>query len=433
MFELRAEEAVQAGRSHNDRRAAVQNGYGQHEKDLSKEQLDNALKYFWIAEWFFWACCGLTKISVILLYQRIFDTHFRKIGHCCLALSVVWMHLTVFLSIYQCQPTRAVWDRELLRQPGNTCFHRIAFSDATAVINTVMHCLLFLLPIYPLRRISLPERQTKVLCLTFGLCALAGGFSLYRTVCVLRHQMLYDDPTWTGACQAMCDTLEANIAIICPCLPMVPSLLSHYFPWLKCNLDYRRALGSRSRHPDDHDDGDEGCSEHQLANRRCDGAHHAGHDDEERRIRRKSHPPPQFYLHSNDSGHSQPPPDYDTTMGNESSMSQHLTAAAQPPDGYADGGRLESGCGGARYSQRQSPSQQQQQQQQPQQYPQEQHGHGVGSDLDSATCCSGEFEMPPTMKTRRGTDSTESSVRYVWGMPSVMGGSRTHARWDGGR
>lgn len=45
--------------------------------------------------------------------------------------------------------------------------------------------------------------------------------------------MKQSDPTWTGECQAMCDALEANIAIICPCLPMVPSLIHYYFPGLK--------------------------------------------------------------------------------------------------------------------------------------------------------------------------------------------------------
>ncbi|KAI5304933.1 hypothetical protein KEM56_005665 [Ascosphaera pollenicola] len=185
---------------------------------------------FYFAEICFWACCGLTKLSMILLYQRIFQDHFRRLGYFCIAVTLFWLHLTVLASVFQCDPIKAVWDLDLLGAPNVRCLNRQVLSDALAIVNTVMHCMLFVLPIFPLRRLKLPERQTMMLCITFGICALAGGFSLYRTVCVLRHQMRQGDATWTGECQAMCDALEANITIICPCLPMVPSLINHNFP-----------------------------------------------------------------------------------------------------------------------------------------------------------------------------------------------------------
>jgi hypothetical protein len=59
----------------------VVHGYGQYKRDLSTEELQTCLKFFWIAQTPYKIVVCLNKTSIILLYERTFiSRHLMAVG-----------------------------------------------------------------------------------------------------------------------------------------------------------------------------------------------------------------------------------------------------------------------------------------------------------------------------------------------------------------
>ena len=59
---------------------AVTWGYGMHKADLAKDELEMCLKWFFIAQTPYKVVVCLNKVSVILLYLRIFVSKYFRIA-----------------------------------------------------------------------------------------------------------------------------------------------------------------------------------------------------------------------------------------------------------------------------------------------------------------------------------------------------------------
>lgn len=143
-------------------------GYGMHKKDLSKEQLALALRWFFIAQTPYKVVVSLYKISILLFYKRIFiQKSFQIACWTVLALVVSWSLGVIFATIFQCVPIAGAWDPSVKAR----CIDTDAFWIGFAVTNVLTDVIVLSLPIPSIFQLHLKMRE-RILLLG---CFLLGG------------------------------------------------------------------------------------------------------------------------------------------------------------------------------------------------------------------------------------------------------------------
>ncbi len=107
-----------------------------------------------------------TKISILLLYIRIFKTTMIK-GACYTLLGFVAVYgvWLFFSSIFFCVPVEAFWDESIT----GYCLPHSLIWFLNANINIATDLSIFLLPIPVIKTLLLPKRQKFGLYIVFGL------------------------------------------------------------------------------------------------------------------------------------------------------------------------------------------------------------------------------------------------------------------------
>jgi hypothetical protein len=138
---------------------AVVHGYGKHKSDLSIEELRTCLKFFWIAQTPYKVVVCLNKISVILLYMRIFiSQRFRVFCYGALAIVVSSGIATVFATVFQCVPFERSWNKSI----DGTCVDSDMFWLANAILNISTDVIVLALPVHEVFKLQL-KLQEKIL------------------------------------------------------------------------------------------------------------------------------------------------------------------------------------------------------------------------------------------------------------------------------
>jgi hypothetical protein len=130
---------------------------------------------YWI-QWFFIAqipykiALGFTKVSLVLLYLRIFITKtFQRVGRGYLVVIIAWTIASVLVTILQCIPIKASWDKKIVDKK---CVDKNSWWYAFAAINTVTDFLIVILPIRPILNLKLSKQDRIGLLCVFGIGAL---------------------------------------------------------------------------------------------------------------------------------------------------------------------------------------------------------------------------------------------------------------------
>ncbi|RYC57529.1 hypothetical protein CHU98_g8683 [Xylaria longipes] len=149
---------------------------------------------------FIWAVSvSVTKLSIILLYRRIFAVQksaFRNWLHV-LACVIISQIIAITVSnLTVCRPLSYLWDR---LNPGShgTCFDQPHFLLITGVINAVFDIVILITPIVPILRLKLSAGKKAGV---FGMLLLGSG----------------ETATWSS--------IEASLGIVSACLPVLRPL-----------------------------------------------------------------------------------------------------------------------------------------------------------------------------------------------------------------
>lgn len=136
---------------------AVENGYGVSKKKLTKPQVTEALKWFFLAQIFYKIVIMLTKVSLLLLYLRIFvSKEFRIATYVILAIVGCWSIGSIVATICQCIPIQASWDSSIIDK---TCINSDAAWYQYGIINILTDVAILLLPIKPILELELRHRE----------------------------------------------------------------------------------------------------------------------------------------------------------------------------------------------------------------------------------------------------------------------------------
>ena len=125
----------------------------------------------------------MVKISILLMYRRIFDTAAFKratwiVGTACVA----WGIAAVFCLIFQCQPFSGLWNPEDTFT--DKCIDLQAYYRAVASSNMALDVIILCMPLYMVWKLKLEASQKLMLSGIFALGGLVCVASLMRIITV---------------------------------------------------------------------------------------------------------------------------------------------------------------------------------------------------------------------------------------------------------
>ncbi|KAL5358394.1 putative plasma membrane protein Pth11-like protein [Aspergillus floccosus] len=204
--------------------------FGKHEDDVPKDLLIRTLKLYFVAQILYKINMGLTKISILLLYLRLFVQRWVRVT--CwtwIGIIVAFTTGTVVSSIAQCSPIQYAFDKTIT--PRGACINLTAFWYANAVFNITSDLVLIALPVPVISNLQLPLKSKIALCGIFAMGIFVCITSVLR-ITTLNIATSRLDITWNSIGSSMWTVIESNLAILCACLPALQRPLVFLFPRL---------------------------------------------------------------------------------------------------------------------------------------------------------------------------------------------------------
>ncbi|EKV21207.1 hypothetical protein PDIP_08740 [Penicillium digitatum Pd1] len=170
----------------------------------------------------------LTKFSALTLYARIFRPHsFLLVTYILMGFLVIVGLWTTLSGFFFCIPVHAFWSpsAEIRR---TKCLPATPVWFTNAAIQTSTDLVILILPLPLLWKLQLPKREKWGILIVFSLGIIVVATSAARMY-PLSIMVARGDFTYVSAQAALWSALEANVSIICICLPPLHPLFSRIF------------------------------------------------------------------------------------------------------------------------------------------------------------------------------------------------------------
>jgi hypothetical protein len=132
-----------------------------------RKALADSYKIFYFTELLYLTSIGLTKISILLFYLRIFPHRgLRRIIYFTIVLCVLYIIAFVTATALQCLPISLAWNR-WDGEHGGKCFNLNADAWASAGINIILDLIVIILPIGEIKKLSMSRRRRFAIMLMF--------------------------------------------------------------------------------------------------------------------------------------------------------------------------------------------------------------------------------------------------------------------------
>ena len=104
----------------------------------------------------------IVKVSILLLYRRVFDTHrFRTMTVVLAGICVSWGIVAILCTIFQCHPVSGMWKPEYSFT--SHCIDIKAYYTGLSASNMVLDIMILTMPVYMVWKLSLPLSQRLAL------------------------------------------------------------------------------------------------------------------------------------------------------------------------------------------------------------------------------------------------------------------------------
>lgn len=208
-------------------------GMGIHADLVAPEDIVMMAKWLVVAEILYAFNLGWTKLSLLLMYYRIFRVpYFKKMAWAVGSFVMAWVICITFLFVFICVPVEKLWYPHL---PGR-CINQVGTWIANAASTILTDVIILLLPLPPVWRLRLSISEKLGLSAAFGLGSLYVYLShqepIIKTVTnehsvvftsAYRTSVLFtyaaSDPSYTLAPTVGWTAIEMSAGIISACLP----------------------------------------------------------------------------------------------------------------------------------------------------------------------------------------------------------------------
>ena len=203
-------------------------------------------QYFWIGQFLYCSLAALTKISILLLYLRIFTTKAFK-WQCWTLITITALYGTaaIIATGCLCNPIDWVWKGWDGQHPAK-CVNINALTWAVAAINMALDICIIVLPLYQvnMRMYKTQAAFTDSLKLwnlqmhTKKKLAVGSMFmvGLFVTICSgirLRTIMKFQrtsNPTYDYTQLSVWSLIESSAGVICACMPGLANAIRRFWP-----------------------------------------------------------------------------------------------------------------------------------------------------------------------------------------------------------
>ncbi|KAF2147766.1 hypothetical protein K461DRAFT_325195 [Myriangium duriaei CBS 260.36] len=171
---------------------------------------------------------GLTKLSILFLYRRLFPNPAYNIANTiwCIVIGA-WAIAFIFGTVFQCTPINTVWLSPFAEATPGKCADTMPFYAAGAITDLITDVLVLALPIPMVWRLQLPTRKKiGVTCIfLLGAFVVAVGVVRVKTFYITIDELAkVPDIPYLGTKTFYWTTAETATGIICACLPTLPPL-----------------------------------------------------------------------------------------------------------------------------------------------------------------------------------------------------------------
>ncbi|OBR09178.1 Integral membrane protein [Colletotrichum higginsianum IMI 349063] len=189
-------------------------GMGIHADKVEMDNIVLMAKYLVVAEILYAWNLGWTKLSLMLMYYRIFHIpFFKKMTWFVTTFVFAWVICITFLFIFICVPVEKLWYPDI---PGR-CINQVATWIANAASTIFTDLLILLLPLPQVWKLQLQKAEKIALTFAFGLGFFVVFTSAYRTSVLFTYSST--DPTYTLAPTVGWTAIEMSAGIVSACLP----------------------------------------------------------------------------------------------------------------------------------------------------------------------------------------------------------------------
>ncbi|KAM0256583.1 hypothetical protein ACHAQJ_004870 [Trichoderma viride] len=200
--------------------AMYDNGMGLHADKVEPAKIVMMAKWLLVAEILYAWNLGWTKISLLLMYYRIFHvSYFKKMAWAVSIFVMAWVVCITFLFIFICVPVQKLWYPEL---PGR-CINQVGTWIANASSTIFTDLAILILPMPQIWKLQLRTTERMGLTFAFGLGFFVVFASAYRTSVLFTYSG--SDPTYTLAPTVGWTVIEISAGIISACLPTLLPVL----------------------------------------------------------------------------------------------------------------------------------------------------------------------------------------------------------------
>lgn len=189
-----------------------------------------------------WPTVGVTKTSVVLLYQRIFATpRFRMLCWVAIAINCAWTITFTLALTFSCTPVSSNWNASI----DSTCVDLKALFTTALATDVTTDFLVLFLPVYKIWQLQMStERKIIIICMFLlgGLVSIVGIIRIHfftQVFSALEVQMQFTDTTWIYSQAYYWQIIEVNVGVLSACLPTLRPVQDH----LRRNLSFKRLRG----------------------------------------------------------------------------------------------------------------------------------------------------------------------------------------------
>ena len=204
----------------------IYGGRGYHLRELSLDVITISLKSLFVAAISWTLSTSAIKISLLLLYIRVFPGRpFRFTAYALMGMVAMYCigSITFFLGI--CRPIESNW---ILNFQGATCGNQKAGWLGTGVANLLTDVAILSLPMRSVYHLQLPKRTKTAVAAIFGIGFLTVAVSIGRLVALLQNSI--EDFTYVTVPSDILSAFEPTLMITCACMPIMRPLFRRLLP-----------------------------------------------------------------------------------------------------------------------------------------------------------------------------------------------------------
>ncbi|KAF9877557.1 CFEM domain-containing protein [Colletotrichum karsti] len=197
---------------------------------VTPEELTFGLKVFYVDESFYLICLGLTKISVLFFYLRIFPNKtFRWTTYATMGFIILSTTILLFMQIFQCIPFEYNWVGWKGDFGPHQCLNINTLAFVAGGLSISHDVIILILPLPLLYKLNMTRRKKAGIFVMFSL----GVFILITSCVRLQYIVLFTrslNPTWDFTDALVWSGVEVSVSMVVVCLPAVRTLMLRVLP-----------------------------------------------------------------------------------------------------------------------------------------------------------------------------------------------------------